>query len=551
MLFSHRVLFHIVKNVSSFEPDGYLSLVLHAHLPYVRSPEHEYLLEERWLFEAITETYIPLLELFGNLLDEGVDFRITLSITPTLTEMFNDSLLMKRYLRHLYGLIELAGKEAARTRRDAALAPVARMYKERFIKTAHLFEDVYRKDLTSAFRSLLDSGKIELITSAATHAYLPALMTAPGSVRAQISTGARHFRNNFGRPAAGIWLPECGFFPGCETFFETEGIRFFFLESHGLTNCAPRNVNGIYAPVRTPSGVFAFSRDAECSGQVWSASNGYPGDFDYRDFYRDAGFDLEFADLEPYLPEGVRTFTGLKYFRITGKSGEKKPYVRQRALRKARLHAEHFLNSRRDQALFLRKKLKARPLVTAAYDAELFGHWWFEGPEWLGSFLRKTAKQKTVRLVTPREYLDRNPDIQTAMPSMSSWGEKGYSTTWINNSNAWIYRHLSRAARMMEEAAERHADAKGHMKRALNQAARELLLAQASDWAFMMKTGSASEFAGRKFSGHIENFFALHRQISAGKIDKNSLERLEMINNIFRDIDYRIYRGDSGRRALS
>jgi 1,4-alpha-glucan branching enzyme len=551
MLFRHRLLFQIVKKASSSKPDGYFSLVLHAHLPYIRNPEHEYFLEDRWLFEAITETYIPLLDLLGDLLNDGVDFRITLSLTPTLIEMFNDDLLMKRYQRHVHGLIELSGKEAARTGRDAALGPVAKMYNERFTRTAHLFEDVYRKDLTSAFRALFDSGKVEIIASTATHAYLPALINEPEAADAQISMGVRHFRKNFGRRPAGFWLPECGFFRGCETFLKNAGIRFFFLESHGLANSVPRSTKGIYAPVRTPSGVFAFSRDAECSRQVWSAQGGYPGDFDYRDFYRDVGFDLDSAYLKPYLPEGTRTFTGLKYFRITGKSDEKKPYVRRKALEKAELHAGHFLKSRQDQVLLLREKSKARPIVTAAYDAELFGHWWFEGPEWLGFFLRKAAGQKTVKLVTPQEYLAENSGVQTAMPSMSSWGDKGYSSTWINSSNSWIYRHLRRACRMMKEMTAQHADARGQMKRALNQALRELLLAQASDWAFMMKTGNASDFAANKFTGHIENFLVLHREISEGKINKTNLARLELINNIFPDIDYRIYAGRSGSQLRS
>jgi 1,4-alpha-glucan branching enzyme len=541
MLFRHRVLFQIVETAHYSKPDGYFSLVLHAHLPYVRNPEHEYFLEERWFFEAISETYIPLLDLLGNLLGDGIDFRLTLSLTPTLIGMFNDGLLMKRYQRHLSGLIELAGKEAARTRRDAALGPVARMYQKKFIRTAHLFEDVYRKDLTAAFRALFDSGKVELIASAATHAYLPALMHDPESVSAQIYTGIRHFRKNFGRHPAGFWLPECGFFPGCETFLKDAGIRFFFLESHGLAASVPQNIRGIYAPIKTPSGVFAFSRDAECSRQVWSAQGGYPGDFDYRDFYRDVGFDLDLAYLKPYLPEGTRTFTGLKYFRITGKSDEKEPYVRKKALKRAKIHAEHFLKSRQDQVLFLKKKSKIQPIVTACYDAELFGHWWFEGPEWLGFFLRKAARQKKVKLVTPLEYLAENAELQTAMPSMSSWGDKGYSSTWVNSSNSWIYRHLSRAARMMKKIVEEHAGARGRMKRALNQAARELLLAQASDWAFMMKTGNAADFAEKKITGHIANFLALHREISAGKINETNLTRLELTNNVFPDIDYSIY----------
>ncbi len=533
--------------MSSSRHEGYLSLVLHAHLPYVRNPYHEYFLEERWLFEAVTETYVPLLHLFENLLNDGVDFRITLSLTPTLLEMFNDSLLMSRYQRHLDSLIELAGKEVSRIRRDSEFGPVAKMYRLRLLRIRRLFEEVYGKDLTSAFRALLGSGKVEILASAATHAFLPALMSEPDAAAVQITTGAGHFRKTFGRNPSGIWLPECGFHPGCDDLLKKCGIRFFFVEGHGLLNCRPKTSKGIYAPARTPAGVFAFSRDSECSRQVWSATGGYPGDFDYRDFYRDVGFDLDAGYLAPHLPEGVRTFTGLKYYRITGGSAAKEPYIRERALRKAKKHARHFLKSREDHIRSLRESLGIRPIVTAAYDAELFGHWWFEGPQWLGYFLKMASRQDAFRLVTPSEYISENRAAETAMPSMSSWGDRGYSSTWVNSSNVWIYRHLNRAARMMKETASRNPAASGIRKRALNQAARELLLSEASDWPFMMKTGSAAEFARIRVTEHLEHFFRLQMEITEGRIDEANLGRLERMNAIFGDIDYRIYARDESR----
>jgi 1,4-alpha-glucan branching enzyme len=234
----------------------------------------------------------------------------------------------------------------------------------------------------------------------------------------------------------------------------------------------------------------------------------------------------------------------LKYFRITDKSDRKKPYIRRRALEKAKLHAEHFAASKNDQVVFLNKKLGIRPIITAAYDAELFGHWWFEGPEWLNFFLRKGAeKQSVFRFVSPSEYISHTRETETAMPSMSSWGDKGYSSTWVNPSNEWIHRHLTKASKMMTQMSRANRHARGLLMRALNQAARELLLAQSSDWAFMMKTENASEFARNKFTEHMKNFLDLQREIDSGHINKNSLSALEDKNNIFRDIDYRIYSG--------
>lgn len=520
---------------------GYISLVLHAHLPYIRYPENKHHLEERWFYEAITETYIPLLKLFGDLINDRVNFRATLSLTPTLIEMFRDELLMDRYRQHLGSLIELSEKEVARNARKSSFVSLAKMYRKRFLKVRNLFEDTYRRDLTSAFRGLSDSGKIEIIASTATHSFLPALMSVPEAQKTQILLGIEHYRKTFGRNPEGMWLPECGFTPEIDNMLKTAGIRYFFLESHGLLNCTPKCRYSIYTPVKTPSGIFAFSRDVRSSRQVWSSLSGYPGDFYYRDFFRDIGFDLDMDYIKPYVPDGIRTFTGMKYYRITGRHCQKKPYVRKMAMEKTRIHADHFIGAKVDQTLYLKNRLGIRPVITAAYDAELFGHWWFEGPEWLNFLFRRGARQKVLSFISPSQYLSQEKNFYTSMPSLSSWGERGYSSVWINPSNDWLYRHLHHAGSKMVEMSRKYSGATGARRRALNQAARELLLAQASDWPFMIKTGNASWFAKKKFTEHINNFLELEREIRSGRIDNTNLSVLENKNNIFADIDFEIF----------
>ena len=522
--------------------EGYLLLLLHAHLPYIRYPEHEGHLEEVWLHEAIIESYIPLLAVFDDLLNDKTDFRISLSLTPSLLEMLSDELLMLRFGRYLESRIELAERELSRTRNEPGLKQLAEMYHERFLKTKRFFENACRKDLISAFRSISQSGKVELITSAATHAYLPLHMSEPDSIRTQLALGVSTFKKHFDAGPAGIWLPECGYAPGLDKQVTEAGINYFFLESHGLLNAAPRPEKSIYRPVRTPSGAIAFGRDTESAKQVWSSRDGYPGDVDYRDFYRDIGFDLDHDYLKPYLPGGTRTFTGMKYFRITGKTENKGLYNREQGLRKAALHAEHFMQEREKQVLFLRERLKIRPLITAAYDAELFGHWWHEGPEWLRFVLRNLSlQQRPFRFVTPSEFCASHRVTETVKPSASSWGKNGYSAVWLDSSNSWVYRHLKKASKKMTVLAGQHQKAEGLMERALNQALRELLIAQASDWPFMMKMGSAAQFAEAKFREHIGNFFTLSRDISLGNIREATLESLEKKTGIFRDIDFRTY----------
>ncbi len=519
-------------------------MILHAHLPYVRHPEYDSFLEENWLFEAITETYIPLLTVMRGLVRDGVPFRITFSMTPTLVTMLEDDLLISRYLRHLDRLIELAGREVERTAEDPAFNSLARFYLKEFQRARETLFEIEGGRIVRAFRKLQDSGAIEIMASCATHAYLPLIRNNPRSVRAQVLEGTRNYAAAFGRPPRGFWLPECGYFPGVEEFLAEAGIRYFVLDSHGLLNADPQPRFGVYAPVFCPNGVAAFGRDPESSKQVWSAKEGYPGDYDYREFYRDIGFDLNIDYIRPYIhPGDIRINTGIKYYRITGPGDHKEPYAPSRAIEKAAIHAGNFMFNRERQAEYLAGAMNCPPLIVAPYDAELFGHWWFEGPRFLDFLARKIAfDQNTIALTTPSEYLEAFPVHQVCRPAASSWGYNGFNEIWLNGANDWIYRYLHAAAGRMEEmAAGAGRRAAGIKRRALNQAARELMLAQASDWAFIMKAGTTVEYAKRRVENHMARFGFLADGIERGKVDRRKLEALEEMDAIFPDLDYRLY----------
>ncbi len=522
---------------------GYLALVLHAHLPYVRHPEHDDFLEEDWFFEALTETYIPMIDIFDRLIDERVDFRITISLTPTLISMMTDPLLQYRYLRHLNKLIELAGREIERTRWMPEFHELALMYHYRLSRARQIFLERYDSRLIPAFRRYQELGFVEIITSGATHGFLP-LMTNRTAAAAQIRVAASHYEKHLGRPPRGIWLPECGYAPGIDEVLRDCGIRFFFTDTHGILFGSPRPRYGVFAPVYCRSAVAAFGRDRESSKQVWSAEEGYPGDYEYREFYRDVGFDLDYEYIRPYLHgDGSRSNLGIKYYRITGPTPAKAPYNPARAREKAAEHAGNFMFNRERQIDYLSGILGIKPIIVSPYDAELFGHWWYEGPEWLDFLLRKIHfDQDTISTITPSEYLERHPKLQVITPSMSSWGWKGYNEVWLEGSNDWIYPHIHMMSDRMVELADRFERVDGLTARALNQAARELLLAQSSDWAFIMKTGTMVEYAQKRTSDHIARFNKLYHDISSSRIDERWLREIEGIDNIFPDIDYGVYR---------
>ncbi len=521
---------------------GYLSLVLHAHLPFVRHPEHEKFLEENWLFEAVVETYVPLLQMMEGWRRDGMDTRLTLTLTPTLCAMLLDPLLQDRCVRHLNDLIELTEKEIHRTHWDKPFNELAEFYHRRFTAVRDAYA-AYGRNLVAAFGKFQEQGRLEIITSAATHALLPLLASHPPSLRAQILVARDHYRRCFGVDPRGIWLPECAYADGVEAALQEANLRWFITDTHGILHASPRPRYGVFAPIFTPNGIAAFGRDLDSAKQVWSKHEGYPGDPRYRDFYRDIGFDLDFDYVKPHLPAAdQRGFTGIKYYRITGDTAEKLVYDRRAALQAAADHAQHFLEARVGQVRHLAGILDRPPLVLSPYDAELFGHWWYEGPEFLDYFVRKAHyDQKVFALITPGQYLLQHPTHQVARPGASSWGEEGYWRVWLNETNEWIHPHLHVAQERMTQLARRFAHPTALQQRALQQAARELLLAQASDWPFILRTGTSPDYARKRVKDHLLRFIALHEQLTSTRVDEKWLSDVEWRDNLFPEVNYRYW----------
>lgn len=524
---------------------GYISMVLHAHLPYVRHPEYKYFLEENWLFEAINETYIPLLQSFEAMARDGVEFRLTMTITPSLMAMLSDPLLQERYLTHIDALIELAEKEVFRTQLYPDYNKVAKMYLDKFRYNRATFYDRYKCNLITGFRDFMERGNLEIITCCATHGFLPLMSVNERAVEAQIKIAVDSHQRHLGRKPRGIWLAECGYYPGVDKFLKKYGVEFFFTDTHGILHGNPRPKYGVFAPVFCESGVMALGRDIESSRSVWSANEGYPGDFNYREFYRDVGFDLDLDYVRPYIhPDGIRINTGIKYYKITGKTQHKEIYDPEKAAYMSREHAGNFHFNRTKQIEYLGEFMDRKPLIVSPYDAELFGHWWYEGPLFIENFMRMAADRKSlIKPVTPVEYLEKHPRNQVVTPSFSSWGHRGYSEVWLSPSNDWIYRHLIEIAERMVELATHHQSQSSDLlvNRALAQAARELLLAQSSDWAFIMRNNTAVEYAVKRTKDHVNRFNSLYEQIKSRRIAPDFLQALEYHDNIFPDIDYRIY----------
>ncbi|MBN2533903.1 MAG: DUF1957 domain-containing protein [Spirochaetales bacterium] len=521
---------------------GYFALVLHAHLPFVRHPEYERFLEENWLYEAISETYLPLLRIFRRLEEDKIPFRLTLSVSSTLAAMLGDELLQNRYITHIERLIELSEKEKKRTENEPEFNKLASMYYDIFKQNYEDFTELYKKNILKGIKYFQEKGYIELITCSATHCFLPFLENYPRNIEAQIRLAVLSHEKIFGQKPKGFWLPECGYYPGIEKHLKENGINYFFTDTHGILFAERKPVYGIYAPVCCNNLVAAFGRAPASSWAVWSAEDGYPGDYQYREYYRDIGYDLPMDYIRPYIHEGdLRIDTGIKYYAITG-SENKKPYDREKAMEKVKEHADNFVYMRCNRIEKLESQMDRPPIIVTPFDAELFGHWWFEGPEWIEAVVRKIALEKnTITMITPSDYMEIHSSNQISTPSYSSWGNNGYAEVWLEESNDWIYKHIHIASERMIELAQRFPAAEGIEKRALNQAARELLLAQSSDWAFIMKTGTTVPYAVKRTREHLYNFTTLYKALVKEEIDEKWLFSIENKNNIFQDISYLVF----------
>ncbi len=561
-------------------PVGSFTFVLHSHLPYCRKAGI-WPFGEEWLHEALSETYIPLLNALYDLVGEGVKPYLTLGLTPVLVEQLSDAYLLEKFTKYVETKLENCAEDIKRySGEDEERAALAHFYQEWYAKILHSFQDRFGGDIVKAFRDLQEGGYIEIITSAATHGYLP-LLGRDSSIYFQIKTAVDSYKRHFGRQPRGIWLPECAyrpgyewvspvdeeakpvFRPGIDKFLIENKLEYFIVDTHTLEGGATLGVYAArfpalnrlwkqfdkeYVEIKTKETkttyrpyllrynqdfVSIFGRNERSGLQVWSAEWGYPGDGWYREFHK--------KDLN----------TGLQYWRVTSSDadlGSKELYNPQIAMERVEDNSNHFVSLMKELLADYSSKSVEPGIVVAPYDAELYGHWWFEGVEWIKRVLRKMDKDPDIELTTGGRYLDKYPATVVVSLPESSWGKGGYHFIWLNPDNEWIWAYVYRAEERMEGFATKYKDTDdGDLKRVLNQAARELLLMESSDWPFLISTGQARDYSAQRFTEHKDKFEHIVKHIESGDLNENFwrwLGEIEEQDNIFPDIDYRNYRGD-------
>lgn len=559
--------------------DGSLVLILHTHLPYVLH-HGKWPHGSDWLCEAAAECYIPILNECRALLDEGIIPNITISLSPVVAEQLADPEFPNIFEAYLDEKVAAAEKDleyfAARPE-EAHYIPLARFWRTWYAARRSDFEERYGRDLIAAFRRLKDEGAIMLQTAGATHGYFP-LLGRDESIDAQLGVAVETHRRHFGEDPRGVWMPECAYRPaydwsppvpsphathgprkGVEQLIAAHGFEYTVVDSHLTRGGRPlgvyawrfesvaralrngesffplnesRSMHDLYLisstgdPDEGMAGI--FTRDAETTLRVWSGVYGYPGDPEYLEFHK------------------KHHNSGLRYWRVTDSQielGAKGEYRPQRITARLRAQAANFVTIVEEKMSAFKSRTGREGTLSAPFDTELFGHWWFEGPRFLGEVLRQLASSSTVRARTASDELAaKDPGIVIRIPE-GSWGEGGGHSVWMNENTAWTWPLIYEVEARFHDLLASRDSSNELQERILRQMGRENLLLQASDWQFLITTESAADYATKRLKEHYDNALFLADCVeqvrSRGALSPEQEEKLaefEQINRLFSDL---------------
>ena len=558
---------------------GSFSFVLHSHLPWVMN-HGTWPHGTEWAFEAAAETYIPILDELNKLIEEGIKPKLTIGITPVLCEMLSSKGFDSGFIKYLDTKIEAADidfDDFTRNKYDVSRIKLAQWWKEFYSRIKNNYIKKYKNNILGGFKKLQDEGLLDIITCGATHGYSP-LLSKDSSINAQFRTAVNNYKKHFERAPTGVWLPECAYRPGykwknpvtqeetdrpgIEYFLAKNGLKYFFIDSAMLLGGKSQGVYAARFPLLkemwnqfadqyketelefekssyepyllssndAESPVGFYTRDEKTGLLVWSGEHGYPGTSAYLDFHK------------KHFPGGLR------YWKVTGPKvdlGDKMLYWPDDVPGMLDQNAAHFVKVVKDILRKYKEKTGKAGLITAPYDAELFGHWWFEGPWWLNRVLKLLEEDPEVELTNTRIWAEKNPPNKTVQIIEGSWGQGSSHWVWLNDWTMWTWSKVYECESKSEELVTKHYKTDDPLlQKILKQMVRELLLLQSSDWQFLITTWSARDYAEQRVATHFECFNRLYvmanafinkEELSEG--DWTYLGTLEANDGLFEEID--------------
>jgi len=525
-----------------------ISLVLAAHVPFVREHRKDEDLsqagEEGRFFEYVSETLLPLLGVLDRLDSDHVPFCLGLAVSPILMFLLGDEHLLNKYMLYTDKQIEFGKQEIERTAGNAEMNKMAQAYCDELLERRIAFTERYEKNILKAFDFYRRKGKVEILASSATNAFLPFIGHNAETLQAQMEIPVSAYRRYFVNTPQGFWLPALGWTSAIEPYLRAYNFTYTIVDSHGLLYGKPLPEKGSFYPVKTPNGTFVLARDFYAVREIERISS----DEIFMDNTRDAGYELPPEKVSQFLSaEGERHKTGYRYWARAYKAGGGRPeavYNTQAASVRITEHARSFLENTTSRLEEASKHMEEPPISLYANNAGFFGNLWREGPQFIEALFRMAQGYRDLQFVTPSSYIFSRKlnSLQVVAPEFSSFGVNGYAETWLDTSNDWIYRHLIRSMERMTELAERFPDDSGLKERALNQAAREILLAQSSDWPYLLHRQESTEYARNNAENALRNFTTIYEALGSNYISTEWLTTLERRHNIFPNINYRVFR---------
>ena len=524
--------------------DTSLVFVLDAQLPFIRHPETPGCLEETGLFNALSYTYLPLLRTCTALETEGVPFKLVIAFAPTLCEMFADHLLQERYIETLDKAIDFGFTELDRCADIPEIRELIKVHLDQLQLNKRDFVEIYEKNILGKFDYFATHGYIEILATTATSCFLPLYTDIPEAINAQIETGLVTYRKHFSAVPSGFWLPAMGYSRGLDAILKSYGFKYTILESHGLLFADPPSDTGIFAPAWCQNGFAVFGRDKSSFVDAADKETGYISNHVYLDVEKDIGFDLEEDKLGTLFDVSLgRRITGFRYWAKHGKDQSAPAFYQiDKAHNQVCLDAQSFLDKRAEILHKASEALEGSPVsVVCAFPASLFGQSWYEGISWLEQMFRLASKCSDIYFSLLAPKLQLKGPAKKIDPYYSSWSESGYAEEVLNSANDWMYPYIRKATERMIDLAERFPDDSGLKERALNMAARELLLAQSMDWFLLMNEGDQTEYARRRFEDSVRSFTVVYESLGSNFVSTQWLTTTEKMHNLFAEINYRVF----------
>lgn len=548
---------------------GSINLIFHSHLPWVLN-HGKWPHGEDWLFEAMAECYIPILKMSDELILEGISPKYTIGFSPVLCEQLVHPSLFKKFSDYCHHKIEYARRDEIKfinENQGEAKINMSKFWQNFYQQSLSYLENCHNHDILDKFRELQDNGHIEIMTCGLTHAYLP-LVGSDINVEFQVRQAVENYKKHFGREPKGTWLPECAYRPayewksaipiepfnkenyrfGLEELLHKYNLHYFITDQKNLEHSKnigdfEGNIYSELTPYKTYKVVSmhpkvgglsnVFTRNLKLSMQVWSGEEGYPGEPNYLDFHKKEGGSM------------------LRYWRVTDIKLDmqfKDLYKPEWTYDKTELQAHHFIKNLENSSGFYADKYSNYSTVALPFDTELFGHWWFEGPDFLKKLIRGIYQSPHIESKTCFEQLPNASGERIHLPE-SSWGKKNDHSVWMNEATKWCWERCYDAEKLVIDIVSSYKDKSpsNFEELILNQLIRSLQLLLSSDWEFLIENESAVDYSEMRVANHFSDIQRLVSYLLKIKneelteSDNKDLKDIIERDSPFKEINYKTY----------